>query len=328
MAGSYTALSLCLLALSASVFPAFFLRLPETYMLLPLFLAGLCRGLSWQICGSSDGIQEWEFIRNAHSALNHAIGRVGFADTTTPLTQALIAGDKSGISPEVRNAFRISGASHILALSGLHLGLIYALVSRILSIGGGHPIIVRIRSLSIILFCGFYSVMTGATPSIMRAFLFILLRETALITGRCASPVTTFSTALMIHLTIAPGSILMPGFQLSYLAMCGIYLVFPRLSAIYPAAKYDPIKKIWDIATLSISCQLFTAPAAWFHFHSFPKWFLLTNMIAMPISTLLMFAAITSLALSAIHCCPLPIIKATDVLASALTSALGIISSF
>jgi len=344
--GGYILLSVSLGVLAAAGYAAMRRDRGLWPLLLVLFLVGWCRGLQWKILGSGEGLQGLAFVERAHAALCRAIDGAGFDDLAAPLVKALISGDRSGIDPEIRSAFRISGASHLLALSGMHLGLIYAVITKALGISGGHPVAVRVRSSLTILLCAFYAIVTGATPSIMRAFLFILLRETARMTGRSADPLTVFSSALMIHIILSPGSVLMPGFQLSYLAMCGVYFVFPWFSAIYPKQsapakrsrivffyelqrlylKYDPFRKLWDVATLSISCQLFTAPVAWFHFRSFPQWFLLTNMIAMPVVTLLMLSAITTIVLSTIGIHPEILIHTTNFLASALTSALRIIS--
>lgn len=291
-----------------------------------LFLTGLCRGLAWKVGGGAE-FQEWEFATRSRMLLIQAIEDTGFGPVAEPIIKALISGDRSDVAPAVRDAFRSSGASHLLALSGMHLGIIYAMISRVLGLAGGHPVVVRIRSAMIISACLFYAIITGASPSIMRAFLFILLRETALVTGRSTDPAGIFSTALMLHLLFSPGSIMTPGFQLSYLAMAGIYLLFPKLKAIYPENRHDPIKKIWDIASLSISCQTFTAPVAWYHFHSFPRWFLLTNMIAMPLASLLIPLAILAIILHSIGLGTGMLTWGVDHLAGALTSALGIIAS-
>ena len=292
-----------------------------------VFAAGLCRGLQWGLTGGGDWIERSQLINSAFDALRGSIGKLGLSDNARALVTALISGDRSDIPGDIREAFRISGASHILALSGLHLGIIYGLISGLFSLAGRKPAIVKIRSAATTLLCGIYAVVTGAGPSITRAFLFILLRESARATGRSSAPLTIFTSGIAIHLTISPGSVLMPGFQLSYLAMCGIYLLHPRIDALYPKSKGDPLGKIWTMASMSISCQLFTAPVAWLYFGSFPQWFLLTNMIAMPLSSVLMLSAVTALVLSALGICPAFLTSITDSLARALIWSLQVISS-
>jgi len=324
--GSHIALSCAVAIAAAMVVASMYAKQGTEAVYAMVLLSGLCRGMQWKLTGGSDMLQELPFVQASFTSLVGVIGSMGLSDEAEALVRALVSGDRSGIAPGVRDAFRRSGASHLLALSGLHLGIIYALLSKTLGLAGGHPVASRVRGCLIILACGYYAILTGATPSIMRAFLFILLRETALMTGRNSNPLNIFSSALAIHLVMSPGSILMPGFQLSYLAMCGIYLLFPRIDAIYPKAKHDPFRKIWSLACLSISCQLFTAPVAWYHFRSFPKWFLLTNMIAMPLASVMMVTAVVALILSVLGICPGVMTRAVDLMAHALIWSLDAIS--
>ena len=247
---------------------------------------------------------------------------------TAPLLKALLTGDRSGLSADTVRVFRESGGAHLLALSGLHIGILYLLLSRLLWPLGNSPRARRFRYALIVLAAGLFTLMTGASPSIVRAFLFIFLNETARIACRPRDPLRILSTALLIQLVITPSAITSTGFQLSYLAMAGIFLLFPILEGWYPkGARFDPVRKIWEAAALSISCQVFTGPLAWFRFHSFPTYFLLTNLIALPFTTLLMGSAVTTLVLRSIHCCPGVLVRATDWLCQALVWILQVISS-
>ena len=217
------------------------------------------------------------------------------------IIKALLTGRRESLGTSTVAAFRKSGASHILALSGLHLGVIYLCIRRLLSpIGNSVPASI-LRSTLTVGLCGFYAIATGASPSIVRAFLFILIHEAASFApGRRRSPVSTLCIALTIQLALRPDLISSAGFQLSYLAMLGITLLFPRLEAWYPdSGRPDPVRKIWKAAALSVSCQAFTAPAAWIHFRSFPPYFLITNLIALPITELVIITAIAALLLQA-----------------------------
>ena len=132
----------------------------------------------------------------------------------------------------------------------------------------------------------------------------------------------------MIQLVLTPSAITSTGFQLSYLAMAGIFLLFPILDGWYPKGpRFDPVRKVWEAAALSISCQVFTGPLSWFRFHTFPAYFLLTNLFALPLTTLLMGSAVTTLVLRGIHCCPGFLVRATDWLCQALVRILQVISS-
>ena len=250
------------------------------------------------------------------------------SEGTAPLLKALLTGDRSGLSQDTVRVFRESGGAHLLALSGLHIGILYLLLTRLLWPLGNSPRARRVRYTLIVLAAGLFTLMTGASPSIVRAFLFIFLNETARIACRPRDPLRILSTALLIQLVLTPSAISSTGFQLSYLAMAGIFLLFPILEGWYPKGlRFDPVRKVWEAAALSISCQVFTSPLAWFRFHTFPTYFLLTNLVALPFTTLLMGSAVTTLALLGIHCCPGFLVHATDWLCRTLVWILQVISS-
>jgi ComEC/Rec2-related protein len=255
------------------------------------------------------------------------------SDTTGPLVKALLTGDRSGLTKDITRIFRDSGASHLLALSGLHLGVIYLILTRMAApLGNGR----RARVLKYSLIVGaaaFYSIMTGAAPSIVRALLFIILNETAKLLGRKREPARVLFTALTVQLALKPGVITSVGFQLSYLAMAGIFFLFPTLDRIYPSPAgggrpgFDPFRKIWSAAVLSISCQVFTGPLAWYYFHSFPEYFILTNLIALPLTSAIMTLSVATIALTCLGICPEFLVTLNDGAMQALVFSLEIISS-
>lgn len=306
---------------------------------------------------------------------------------TAPLVNALLTGDRSSLDDSVMNSFRDSGASHILALSGLHLGIIYGILLKVTSIFGKHPTVKAVRSLIIISLCGIYTLATGASPSLVRAFLFILINETARLTHRSNNPLRVYCAALFIQTAIDPQVISSTGFQLSYLAMAGIFLLYPALKKWYPQeeASGDMLiekgagltesdglegvmidkdagltesdvleggmidkgccrarrcwtswmktivsaapRKIWDAAALTISCQVFTGPLAWWKFGTFPKYFLLTNLLSLPLTSAVMLLSVSTSVLFAIGICPDFLISLTDSSASLLLFIMKVISS-
>lgn len=289
---------------------------------------------------------------------------------TAPLVNALLTGDRSSLDSSVMNSFRDSGASHILALSGLHLGIIYGILLKVTSIFGKHPTVKAARSLIIISLCGIYTLATEASPSLVRAFLFILVNETARLTHRSNNPLRVYCAALFIQTAINPQVISSTGFQLSYLAMAGIFLLYPALKKWYPQeeAAGDMLiekgagltesdglegvmndkgccrarrcwtswmktivssapRKIWDAAALTISCQVFTGPLAWWKFGTFPKYFLLTNLLSLPLTSAVMLLSVSTSVLFTIGICPDFLISLTDSSASLLLFIMKVISS-
>lgn len=137
----------------------------------------------------------------------------------------------------------------------------------------------------------------------------------------------TFFIALVVQLTISPHNVTEAGFQLSYLAMAGIYLVYPKMKDWYPGNGRNPLKRLWDTAALSISCQLFTGPAVWLIFGTFPKYFLVTNLLAVPLSTFIMILSAAAVFLHHFGLCPDFLISLGTESIRLLTDILSIVSS-
>ena len=299
-------------------------------------VTGIFCSLNYHI---ASGIPEYEsgFIgsaaANAAGTMQNVIDNIPYpSETSGPLVKALLTGDKSDLTKEITGIFRDSGASHILALSGLHLGVLYILLARLTAPLGNSPWIRRLRYSLIIVAALFYSIMTGATPSIIRAFLFITINETARLLGRKREPVRVLLAALTVQLALKPDVISSVGFQLSYMAMAGIFLLYPTLERIYPApsgsrlSRFNPFRKIWNAAMLSISCQIFTGPIAWHYFHTFPKYFILTNLVALPLTSAIITLSVATIALSFLGICPEPLVILNDHAMQALVFCLEIIS--
>ena len=252
---------------------------------------------------------------------------------TNGMINALITGDKTGISHDIKVAFRESGASHVLALSGLHLGIIYVIIRKSLGIIGNSPAAKMMKSVTTMALCGFYTLATGAGPSIVRALLFIIIGETAMLTHRKNSLRSMILTAMFIQLIIEPAAIKDVGFQLSYAAVAGIAWIYPHLKSFWPGNPSDDkgmvkgLRWIWNSAALSIACQVTTGPLAYIYFQSFPMQFILTNLIAIPLTGLIIPSALLTLVASNLGCCPDILVRITEMLVTALSESLYIIST-
>ena len=282
---------------------------------------------------SSPGEELWEYAVSSGKKTGTFIDSIPFADPrTNAVVKALVIGERSGIPPEVSDAFRESGASHILALSGFHLGIVYSIVSALLSVIGNTRFPKIVRSVTIVLFCGFYTLAAGAGESMVRAFLFILLRETAMLTHRHHGLTRIMLSSMLIQLVISPSSISSVSFQLSYAAIAGIALIYPRLRSFWPGKPSSDmpaikaVRKIWDSAALSIACQMTTGPLAWIYFRSFPEHFLLTNMLALPLTGMIIPAVLLTMVLHFLGICPPLVVHVTETLVTTLTSCLEIIA--
>lgn len=297
--------------------------------------AGLACGM---MCGLTGAITSWsgtgatgwmtETAISFRLSLESAIDSVPFHNSDAPaLLKAIITGNRESLPQHITESFRSSGASHILALSGLHLGMIYGILVKAMSFIGNSPEAKAIRSVLVIASCGFYTLATGAGPSITRAFLFILLGETGRLTGRDHNIGNVLAAAMLIQLTCAPLSAGTVSFQLSYAAMAGIAFIYPHLSGIWPQGASGPLGWIWKSAAMSISCQLTTGPIAWYYFGTFPQYFILTNMIALPLTGIIIPCALAVISLNMFGICPDLLIKSLEGIIAIMTDALKIIST-
>ncbi len=303
-----------------------------------VIMLGLCAGFMIGFTAMLASLGSYESSYGAWAAgfghrMGTAIDAIPFESRmTNSIIKALITGERSDIPESVTEAFRDSGASHILSLSGFHLGIIYGIARWSLAWLGNRPEAARIRSFITIALCGFYTMATGAGPSIVRAFLFILLGESARMLHRRQTTATLLMSSLLIQLVISPESISSVSFQLSYAAMAGIAYIYPWLRDFWPGKPSEDrpftraVRWIWNSAALSISCQITTGPLAYLYFESFPQHFLLTNLIALPLTGLIIPFALAVLALHSFGICPVFMTEAAEKLVEALAAALEIIS--
>lgn len=207
--------------------------------------------------------------------------------------KALLLGDKGDLSTSIRDRFANAGAMHLLAVSGLHVGIIAFLLlfffqkfPRFISNLWAHLLVV------IVLWC--YALITGLSPSVTRAVLmFSLLILSRLARGQY-NPINVLFFAAFIVILWEPRVILDIGFQLSYLAVLGIFLFYEKLEkSLYIRNKV--LKWLWQGTSVGLAAQVTTAPLALYYFHQFPNYFALSNIGVMLLASTLMFVSIVLL---------------------------------
>lgn len=278
-------------------------RKGDLRLFVPLFfLLGVLNSSQAHLLGEFTFLEEasaGESIRALRSMFSSRLAMVippedGAANS---LLKALAMGDKWDIPQSLKISYRLSGAMHLLALSGLHVGYIYGGMKLVL---GFIPKIGKwgiLKSFAIILFLGFYAIFSGASPSICRAVLMACIYEAGTLLGREKHGLNALSISALIICCADPSAPAGISFQLSYCAMLGILLIHPHLegtmSGITPNRH---LVKIWSTIAISVSCQLATAPLILHYFESFPLVSLLTNLITMPVVSAVMALAPVAIA--------------------------------
>ena len=225
------------------------------------------------------------FQRVAVSSREWVIGQFkesGIQGDQLAILTALTTGDKGSLDPELRSSFATAGLMHVLAVSGLHIGIIYLILCWLVKPLEfyNHGKVLRISIIIFVLW--FYAYFTGMSPSVSRAvlmFTFVVIGE---VSGRrYASENALFASAFFLML-FNPYIIYEIGFQLSYLAVFGIFRLYkPIYDALY--FKYKAIDKIWSLIALSIAAQIATTPLSLYYFHQFPTYFILSNLLIVPL---------------------------------------------
>lgn len=208
-------------------------------------------------------------------------------DEQQQVISALTLGYRKELSPETRSYFTSTGAMHVLAVSGLHVGMIYLFLSNILAF------LKRYRSgrlLYLFIIAGLlwsYALLTGFSPSVQRAtvmFCFILIGSSL---QRPASIYNSIAASAFLLLLFNPKLIFEVGFQLSYAAVISIVFFYPRLEKLL-SPKTKLIQKMWQLFCVSLAAQAGTFALSIYYFHQFPVYFWLSNFIVIPAAYLIL----------------------------------------
>lgn len=219
---------------------------------------------------------------------------------TKAIAFALLIGIKDYLSEDLKRAYASAGAMHVLAVSGLHVGILYLVLAFLLrpfkKKKYGPWIIASISIFTIWM----YAFVTGMSPSVLRAAVMFSIMATSTAINRDNSIFNSIGIAAFILLIYDPYLLFSVGFQLSFLAVIGIVYLQPRIYRLLYARNYI-IDKIWSITAVSIAAQIATLPMTIFYFNQFPTYFFLSNLVVIPGAMLIMFMGMAMLCLGAIN---------------------------
>ncbi len=210
---------------------------------------------------------------------------------------ALVLGKTTDIDMELMSAYAATGAIHVLAVSGLHVGLIYVLLSPLMRRIFPKNKFKVVKSIVPILVLWIYAGLTGFSPSVMRAslmFTFFIIADNF---QKQNNIFNTMSASALLLLVINPCMILELGFQLSYLAVLGIVVLQKKIAS-FVYVKQKVLLWAWQLTSVSLAAQIATFPVSVYYFHQFPNYFLLSNFIVIPLSTLILYISLGFFALS------------------------------
>lgn len=221
---------------------------------------------------------------------------MGFSGQAYAVLAAMTLGDKSSLSDRLKEDYSVSGASHILALSGLHLGIIYAILSLIF---------LRRRwqvasQVLILLAIWTYVFIVGMSASVVRSAVMITVYSFVSLLNRNKMSLNTLAVAAVVILIVNPLYLYDVGFQMSFAAVFFIILFYRPVLNLMPGCVMGipVIRQIWQMMSVSLAAQIGVAPLIAFYFGRFSCYFLLTNIIVVPAATIILYGAVLMAALS------------------------------
>lgn len=235
-------------------------------------------------------------MRSARDRLLSHNEKHNMSESAYAVVAAMTMGDRSGLTRELRQSYAASGASHVLALSGLHLGVIYGLLSLIFV----HR---RMRVLGQVLAMvaiWAYAALVGMPPSVLRSATMLTIFAFVVLTGRRQVSLNTLAFAAVVQLVVSPLSLWDVGFQMSFLAVLGIVMLNMRLGNLATPvwlSRWRVIGWVWSLVKVSLAAQIAVAPLSMYYFGTFPCYFLLTNLVAIPLATIIVYTSIVMYAL-------------------------------
>ncbi len=199
------------------------------------------------------------------------------------IAMAMLLGDRAMVSDGLEEAFADSGTIHILAVSGLHLGILYGILLQFFGDRRNHRWFKWVFLLSCLLVLWSFTMLTGMAPSTQRAATMFSVMLLARVFSQQDNTVNTLALSALAILWVNPYQLYSVGFQLSFGALAGILYLQPRIVSWWKAPNRIG-KYFWDLVAVSLSAQIAVLPLSIFYFHQVPVYFLLANLLLVPLA--------------------------------------------
>lgn len=242
----------------------------------------------WMLAGKSNSSLFFVAL-NIRQQLLDFYKSLGFNDTEYSILSALTLGYQDSLSDDLLQGFRTTGTVHVLSVSGLHVGIIYLLISFLLGFIRKGTRYYWLKPLLIIVLLWGYAFVTGLPVSVVRASLMLTVFCIAEIVGKKHHSMNTLFIAAFLILLYNPFSLLDISFQLSFMSVLAILYLHPKLAGAF-TIKNKIASSIWKLFALSLVAQLATFPICLYYFGTFPTYFFLANLLIVPLVSLITYA--------------------------------------
>ena len=262
------------------------------------------------------------------NTINLRLKSAGFNNETLSIINALLLGQRQDISPTIYNNYVNAGVIHILAVSGLHVGIIYLILSFLLKplhlIKYGKYVV---KPILIIASLWFFAFITGLSPSVTRAVTMFSIITCAQFLNRPTNIYNTLTISVFIMLLFKPIYLFDIGFQMSYLAVFAIVLIQPMLYGLIKIPYKIP-DYFWQIFTVTLAAQIGVIPISLFYFHQFPGLFFVSNLVIIPAVTVILSIGILVIVLALFNFTPNLIVRFLSYFIEKLNAFIGWIAQF
>ncbi|MFY7900983.1 MAG: ComEC/Rec2 family competence protein [Chitinophagaceae bacterium] len=230
--------------------------------------------------------QEW--LLNTRQKVLNIIESAIHEKNEQSVAEALLIGYRGNLDRDLVQAYSNTGIVHIIAISGLHLGMIYELLLFLFKPFQQQKWVVLIKPICILIVIWLFTLLAGAVPSILRSAVMFTCIVIGDVFGKRTNIYNMIAASALLILLIQPYSLWDVGFQLSYAAVLSIVLFSKKIEQLF----YFENKLLQLFSTLlsvTIAAQIFTMPILLYHFHQLPTLFLFTNILAVPLSTIVLY---------------------------------------
>ncbi|MEO8239573.1 MAG: ComEC/Rec2 family competence protein [Flavobacterium sp.] len=269
----------------------------------------------------------WYYAAKLHTRIIHNLEKGQFSPNEMNVALALILGQRQEIGTDIIQDYQFSGATHILSVSGLHVGFIMIFISFILKPvpntrkGSFVKLIVILSSLII------FAIISGLSPCVLRSVVMFSFLAIGNHLRRSGNIYHTLLVSILLILLFEPYFLFDIGFQLSYLALFFILWLQPILKNIWNP-KNKIIMNLWNVLTISFAAQIGTLPLCLYYFHQFPGLFFVTNIVIIPILSFIMIAGIIVMILAVFIVPPLFLIQIFEKSIYILNKVIHFVASF
>ncbi len=231
------------------------------------------------------------YFLKLRSKLLQRFAAQGLSDEPYAVVAAMVLGDKSALTKELKETYSVTGASHVLALSGLHLGMIYVLFS-MLVVGRRWRMVSQVL---VVLSVWAFVFLVGMSVSVVRSAVMLTVYSLLSLGNRDRMSVNTLAFTAIVMLMVNPLSLFDVGFQMSFLAVFSILIWLPVFGGVF-SRKYLMSHRVlgwcWGMVAVSCAAQIGVAPLIAYYFGRFSTYFLLTNFIVIPATTLILYLSL------------------------------------